>query len=78
MSTCIVIATNKSKHNAAMVEEQPNMHGKDELSDDELQAINGGGGARNRVERRGGRSASLIAQTIGDDAGVITDQSSVQ
>ena len=25
-----------------MVEEQPNMHGKDELSDDELQAINGG------------------------------------
>ena len=42
MSTCIVIATNKSKHNAAMVEEQPNMHGKDELSDDELQAINGG------------------------------------
>ena len=42
MSTCIVIATNKSKHNVAMVEEQPNMHGKDELSDDELQAINGG------------------------------------
>tara|TARA_B100001121_G_scaffold277681_1_gene267797 strand:+ start:136 stop:297 length:162 start_codon:yes stop_codon:yes gene_type:complete len=42
MSTCIVIATNKSKHNAAIVEEPPTMHGKDKLSDDDLQAINGG------------------------------------
>jgi bacteriocin-like protein len=42
MSTSIDIAANKSKHDAAMAVEQPNMHGNYELSDDEMQAINGG------------------------------------